>query len=52
MVDWGLAVETGATGFGLVFAVLLILAVVVWIVGLLVKKLAPAKPERRDGKKG
>jgi Na+-transporting methylmalonyl-CoA/oxaloacetate decarboxylase gamma subunit len=52
MVDWGLAIRTGAVGFGLVFVVLVVLALAVWTAGLLVRKYLPARPEAKGGKKG
>jgi len=38
-VDWGQAWQTGGIGFGMVFAVLAILAVAIWLIGLLMIKL-------------
>ena len=38
IVDWGQAVEIGGTGFGLVFAVLLILALFMWLTGFLLNR--------------
>ena len=37
-VDWGEALRIGGTGFGLVFLVLVILAVAISIIGLAVKR--------------
>tara|TARA_B100000315_G_C14528171_1_gene564843 strand:- start:372 stop:536 length:165 start_codon:yes stop_codon:yes gene_type:complete len=38
-VDWAQAWQMGGIGSGLVFAVLVILAFVIWLAGLLLKKL-------------
>jgi len=46
MTDWGLIAKIAGGGFGIVILVLVILTVVVWIVGLAVRKL----PEK--GKEG
>jgi Na+-transporting methylmalonyl-CoA/oxaloacetate decarboxylase gamma subunit len=35
-VDWGFAVQVGGMGFGMVFVLLIILAVVIWLTGLVV----------------
>jgi Na+-transporting methylmalonyl-CoA/oxaloacetate decarboxylase gamma subunit len=37
-VDWGEALRIGATGFGLVFLVLIILAAATTLIGLAVKR--------------
>jgi len=51
-VDWGFAGQIGGIGFGLVFAVLIILALVIWLVGLMLSKISPGKGETGDKKKG
>ena len=38
-VDWAQAWQIGGVGFGLVFIVLVILALAMWLTGLLLKKL-------------
>ena len=38
-VDWAQAWQIGGIGFGLVFAVLVILALVMWLTGFLLRKL-------------
>jgi|TARA_B100000315_G_scaffold159000_1_gene147554 Na+-transporting methylmalonyl-CoA/oxaloacetate decarboxylase gamma subunit len=38
-VDWAQAWQIGGVGFGLVFAVLVILALTMWLTGLLLGKL-------------
>lgn len=40
---WAEAVRVGATGFGLVFAVLIILAVFIWITGKVIGRYYTAK---------
>ena len=51
-VDWGLAGRIGGVGFGIVFAVLIILAVVIWLTGLVISKISTSKGEANDSKKG
>ena len=53
-VDWGFAGQVGGVGFGLVFAVLIILAVVIWLVGLVLSKIGAGKgeAEAEEKKKG
>jgi len=38
-IPWGQAIQIGVVGFGLVFAVLIILALVMWLTGLLLNKI-------------
>lgn len=40
-IDWGQALEIGGLGFGLVFIVLIILALVMWAMGALIRKYGP-----------
>ena len=51
-VDWGFAGQVGGIGFGLVFAVLIILAVAIWIVGFIFSKTGAKKAEASDKEKG
>ena len=51
-VDWGLARQIGGTGFGIVFAVLVILAIVLWLTGLVTGKIGTTKNETTDDQKG
>ena len=51
-VDWGLAGQIGGIGFGLVFAVLIILALAIWLTGLVLSKIGTGKAETGDEKKG
>ncbi len=44
-VDWAEAFKIGGVGFGLVFAVLIILAVALWVTGIIFKKLDSGKKE-------
>ena len=52
MVDWGLAGQIGGIGFGMVFALLIILAVVIWLIGVVLNKISIRKSETGDEKKG
>ncbi len=51
-VDWGLAGQIGGIGFSLVFIVLIILAVAIWLVGIVLRKVSSDKGEAADKKKG
>ncbi len=51
-VDWGFAGQVGGVGFGMVFVLLVILAVVIWLTGLLIGKITAGKAEVSDNKKG
>ncbi|HEY95859.1 MAG TPA: hypothetical protein G4O15_13080 [Dehalococcoidia bacterium] len=52
MIDWALAGKIGGIGFGMVFVVLVILAVVLWLVGLIFKKIGTGEEKTGDNKKG
>ena len=52
MIDWVFAGKIGGVGFGMVFAVLVILAVVLWLTGLVFKKINSGKEDTGDDKKG
>ena len=52
-VDWGFAGQVGGVGFGIVFAVLIILAVAIWLTGLVIRRIgADKKEETSNNKKG
>ena len=51
-VPWGQALQVGGIGFGMVFALLIILAVVLWLTGLVLNKISAGKSETSDEKKG
>ena len=47
VIDWGFAGQVGGAGFGMVFALLIILALVIWLTGRLVNR--PRKPnDKKD----
>jgi Na+-transporting methylmalonyl-CoA/oxaloacetate decarboxylase gamma subunit len=50
-VDWGFAGQIGGIGFGLVFAVLIILALVIWLTGLVLGKIGTGKAEVNNKRK-
>ena len=50
-VDWGFAGQVGGMGFGMVFFLLIILAIIVWLTGLVVNKLSAEKNENTEKKK-
>ena len=49
MIDWGLVATVAGGGFGTTIAVLVILLLVVWIVGLVMQK-SQAKGKEGSGK--
>jgi len=51
-VDWGLAGQIGGIGFGLVFVVLTVLALAIWLVGLVLSKIGSGKGESEIGNNG
>jgi Na+-transporting methylmalonyl-CoA/oxaloacetate decarboxylase gamma subunit len=51
-IDWGFAGQIGGVGFGLVFVVLIILAIAIWLVGLVLKRSGADKGEAEEKKKG
>jgi len=51
-INWGFAGQIGGIGFGLVFAVLILLALAIWLTGLIVRKINTGKTEASDKKKG
>ena len=51
-VDWGFAGQVGGIGFGTVFALLIILAIVIWLTGWLVSKTGSTRDESDDNQKG
>ena len=51
-VDWGFAGLVGGVGFGMVFVLLIILAVVIWLTGLVLNKISATKSETGDEEKG
>ena len=52
MIDWALALKIGGIGFGMVFFVLIILAVIIWLVGLVFKKIETRTEKTGNGEKG
>jgi len=50
-VDWGQAFQIGGVGFGTVFLVLIILAGVISLTGLAVKRISRGKDEANSKKK-
>mgnify|MGYP001193894278 CR=1 FL=1 len=51
-VDWGFAGQIGGMGFGLVFGVLIILALAIWLTGLIINRIGSGQTEANDKKKG
>ena len=51
-IPWGQAIQVGGVGFGTVFVLLIILAVVIWLTGLVFKKIGTGKSETKEEKKG
>ena len=51
-VPWGQAIQVGGVGFGMVFALLIILAVIIWLTGLVLSKMSVGKGEADSKQKG
>ena len=51
-IDWGFAGQVGGAGFGMVFALLIILALIIWLTGLLVNKTGSTENKNDDEPKG
>jgi Na+-transporting methylmalonyl-CoA/oxaloacetate decarboxylase gamma subunit len=49
MIDWGLVGEIAGGGYGLGILVLAVLALVIWIIGLIVQKTAKTTTESKGG---
>lgn len=50
-VDWGFAAQVGSVGFGMVFALLCLLAVVIWLTGRIISKRLAGESEDRASTK-
>ncbi len=51
-IDWGFAGQVGGIGFGLVFIVLIILAVTIWLVGVVLNKISTREAKTGGKKEG
>ncbi len=51
-VDWGFAGQVGGIGFGMVFALLIVLALVVWLTGVVVNRIGGGKDKADNAKEG
>jgi len=51
-IDWGFAGQVGGMGFGMVFLLLIILAVVIWLTGLVIIKTNTGKEKTDNKEKG
>ena len=51
-VDWGFAGQVGGVGFGMVFVLLIILAIVIWVTGKLCNRSKNAGEENKENQKG
>lgn len=49
-IDWGEAGRIGGIGFGIVFALLAFLSVLIWLVGIVNNKIGTGKSETDDKK--
>ena len=45
VIDWGQAVKVGWVGFGWVFMVLVVLAVAIWLSGVIIRRMEKKKEE-------
>ena len=52
VIDWGFAGQVGAAGFGMVFVLLIILAIVIWLTGLILNKVSTDKSKTDTTQKG
>lgn len=52
VADLGFATQIGGLGFALVFLVLVILAVGIWLEGLVLKRIGTGKDEAEEKKEG
>lgn len=50
-VDWGFAAQIGGFGFTLVFVVLIVLAMAIWLIGMIINKIATRKKVEESGEK-
>jgi len=48
MIDWALIGEIAGGGYGLCILVLIVLAVVVWIIGLVIRKTTKAEAATKE----
>ena len=51
-IDWGFAGQIGGIGFGMVFVLLIILALAIWLTGVVINKISIQKGEIGNEKKG
>jgi Na+-transporting methylmalonyl-CoA/oxaloacetate decarboxylase gamma subunit len=51
-IDWGFAGQVGGIGFGMVFALLIILAAVIWLTGRLANRPGKTDDKKDDNQEG
>ncbi len=51
-VLWGQALQIGGVGFATVFVLLILLAIVIWLTGIVLGKIYAGKSETTSKKKG
>lgn len=51
-IDWVFAGQVGVVGFGMVFALLIILAIVIWLTGRVVNRTTSDKNKNANPKEG
>ena len=51
-IDWGFAGLVGGIGFIMVFVLLVLLAIVIWLTGLVLSKIGTGKAETSNKKEG
>ncbi len=51
-IDWGEAGRIGGLGFGIVFALLAFLSVLIWLSGKIINKFESKEAESKENKKG
>lgn len=51
-IDWGEAGRIGGLGFGIVFALLAFLSVLIWLSGKIINRFESKETESKENKKG
>jgi Na+-transporting methylmalonyl-CoA/oxaloacetate decarboxylase gamma subunit len=51
-IDWDFAIEVGGIGFGIVFGVLILLAILTKLLGVVVGRIEAGRQETDDNQKG
>ena len=52
MIEWGLLAKIAGGGFGVTVIALVILCLIVWVIGLVLQRIAGKSEEGNDAEKG